>query len=42
MKTQRTQEVYLLTTSIWNPHYKAYSSNEERILDWEGKLIGKK
>ena len=37
-----SEEVYLLTTSIWNPHDKAYLSNEESILDWERNLIAKK
>ena len=27
-----SEEVYLLTTSRWNPHDKAYSSNKEIIL----------
>ena len=37
-----SEEVYLLTISRWNPHYKAYASNEEIMLDWEGNLIEKK
>ena len=37
-----SEEIYLLTTSIWNPHDKAYSSNEESMLYWEGNFIDKK
>ena len=37
-----SEEVYLLTTSIWNPHDKAYLSNEESMLYWERNLISKK
>ena len=29
-------------TSIWNPHEKAYPSNKEIMLSWEGNLINKK
>ena len=37
-----SEEVYLLKTRRWNPHDKAYSLNEERMLYWEGNLIDKK
>ena len=29
-----SEEVYLLTTSRWNPHENSYSSNEKIMLDW--------
>jgi hypothetical protein len=34
-----SEEVYVLTTSRWDPHDKAYAMNEENMLDWEGQLI---
>ena len=37
-----SEEVYPLMTSIWNPHEKAYPSNKEIMLSWEGNLINKK
>ena len=37
-----SEEVYLLTTSRCKPHDKAYLSNEESMIDWEGSLIDKK
>ena len=37
-----SEEVYLLTTRRWNPHDKAYSSNEASMTFWEGNLINKK
>ena len=37
-----SEELYLLTTSRWKPHDKAYSSNEDIMLDLEGNLIDKK
>ena len=37
-----SEEVYLLTTIIWNPHDKAYSLNEESMIEWEWNLIDKK
>ena len=36
-----SDEVYLLTTSRWDPHQKAYSTNEDSMLDWEGNIIDK-
>ena len=39
---QETEEIYLLTTSRWNPHDDSYAMNEENMLDWEGSMIGKK
>ena len=36
------EKVYLLTTSIWNPHDKAYLSSEYSMLNWEVNLIDKK
>ena len=37
-----SEEVYLITTSRWNPHYKAYTSNKKIMIYWEGHLIEKK
>ena len=37
-----SEKVYLLTTRRWNTHNKAYSSNKESMIDWEGNLIDKK
>jgi hypothetical protein len=34
-----SEEVYVLTTSQWDPHQEAYATNEENMLDWEGQLI---
>ena len=34
-----SEEVYVLTTSRWDPHQEAYAMNEENMLDWEGQLI---
>jgi hypothetical protein len=31
-------EVYLLTSTRWNPHTDAYAKNEEAIMDWEGNI----
>ena len=31
-------EVYILSPATWNPHSDAYSTNEESMLDWEGKM----
>ena len=31
-------EVYILSPATWNPHSDAYLTNEESMLDWEGKM----
>ena len=31
---QESEDIYMLTPSIWDPHNPAYSSNEECMLDW--------
>ena len=35
-------EVIILSPATWNPHSKAYSVNEESMLDWEGNMQQKK
>ena len=35
-------EVYILSSATWNPHSDAYSTNEESMLDCEGKMHLKK
>ena len=35
-------EVYILSPATWNPHSYAYSTNEESMLDWEGKMQQKR
>ena len=32
------EDVYVLTTTIWNPHSDAYVINEESMLGWEGNM----
>jgi hypothetical protein len=39
---KETDDIYLLTTSRWNPHDDSYATNEENMLDWEGNIITKK
>lgn len=34
-----SDEIYLLTPEVFNPHDLAYSQNERAMLDWEGNLI---
>ena len=36
---QGCEEIYMLTSSIWNPHKTAYASNEESMLDWQCQLV---
>ena len=35
---EEPEDVYVLTSTIWNPHSDAYVINEESILDWEGNM----
>ena len=35
-------EVYVLSPATWSPHSDAYSTNEESMLDWEGKMQQRK
>ena len=37
-----TEEVYMLTPSVWNPHCDTYTANEERMIYWEGNMIKKR
>jgi hypothetical protein len=39
---KETEDIYLLTTSRWNPHDDSYATNEDNMLDWEGNMIVKK
>ena len=34
-------EVYVLTTSWWDPHQMAFAENKENILHWEWNLINR-
>ena len=36
---QESEDIYMLTPSIWDPHNPAYSSNEECMLDWQGNMV---
>lgn len=38
----RSDQVYTLTPSQWNPHSTSYAHNEEHMLDWEGNMIARK
>ena len=35
---EEPEDVYVLTSTIWNPHSDAYVVNEESMLDWEGNM----
>ena len=35
---QETENVYVLTPPIWNPHDDSYAKNEEHTLDWAGSI----
>ena len=35
---QSSENIYLLTPSVWNPHNDSYADNEENMLDWEGNI----
>ena len=36
---KESEEIYVLTTSRWDPHQGSYAMNEESMLDWEGTLV---
>ena len=35
---EEPEGVYVLTSTIWNPHSDVYVINEESMLDWEGNM----
>eukprot|EP00957_Ditylum_brightwellii_P176854 13471160-Ditylum_brightwellii.AAC.1 len=36
---QASDDIYLLTSSRFNPHDDGYAMNEDSMLDWEGNMI---
>ena len=39
---EETDDVYVLTPTIWNPHSDTYVINEESLLDWEDHMRNEK
>ena len=35
---QDTEDIYVITPNVWNPHSDAYAYNEESMLDWQGYM----
>jgi hypothetical protein len=42
LQMMESEDIYLLTPSIMNPHCDSYATNEENMLDWEGNMIERK
>jgi hypothetical protein len=42
LQMMELENIYLLTPSNMNPHCDSYATNEENMLDWEGKMIQRK